>query len=132
LIDSILKELKVIPGGKKLINDEDLFKIPEVYSGKGNFWVALENNKVVGTVALRNLDQGKAKLNRMFVLSEFRGTGLAQILLGTALDFAKKQGFKEIVLNTHPLMTRAHRFYEKSGFKKAGTLRDKYFYKLIF
>lgn len=130
LIDEILKELKVIPDEEKLIDDEDLFKIPKVYSGKGRFWIAIVGNEVVGTVAIRDMGKGKAKLNRMFVKKQLRGTGLGQKLLNRALRYAKKQRFENILLNTHFLMKRAHRFYEKNGFKKTGKGEDKYYYSL--
>ncbi len=128
LIDSILKELDVIPNTETLIDDEDLFKISEIYSGKGKFWIALDDNEVVGTIAVRDLGSGKAKLNRMFVLESYRGSGLAQTLLDTALDHARLQRFTEIILNTHLFMKRAHRFYEKNGFNRISQELDKYNY----
>ena len=71
-----------------------------------------------------------AKLNRMFVLSNYHGKGVGQALFDHAIAFAKKQGYKEIILNTHFLMKRAHRFYEKNGFKQVRKEQDKYHYKM--
>ena len=132
LIDSILKELGVIQNTEVIIDDEDLFKIPEIYSGKGKFWIALDGDVVVGTVAIRDLKNGHAKLNRMFVHTHYRGTGLGQKLLDTALEFSRAHGFKDIVLNTHLLMHRAHNFYEKNGFEKTHSDNEKHHYKLVF
>ena len=130
LIDRNLKELGVIPNVEGLVDDTDLFKIPQIYSGKGRFWVALDGGVVVGTVAIRDLGDNKAKLNRMFVIKDLHGVGFGQRLLDKALVFAKKQGFREVRLNTHRVMKRAHRFYEKNGFQRIGEGEDKHFYRL--
>lgn len=130
LIGKILRQLKIIPQSEEPINDEDLHKIPKVYGGKGRFWIAIEKNNVIGTVAVKDMGQGTAKLKRMFVLFEYHGRGVGQQLFDKAIDFAKKQGFKEVVLNTHPLMKRAHHFYEKNGFKKVKENQNKLSYLL--
>ncbi len=131
LIDQSLKWLKVIPESEEVIDDEDLFRIHEVYSGRGNFWVAVKNGEVVGTVGIRDMGGDQAKLNRMFVNSDFHGLGIGQKLIEVALDYAKAQEFKEVILNTHELMTRAHRFYEKNGFRQTGKEGDKFNYRLV-
>lgn len=130
VIGKNLVDLGVVSESSLPIDDEDLFKIPEVYSGKGRFWVAVENDKVIGTVAIRDVGKDTAKLNRMFVLKEHHGKGVGQKLLDQAISFAKEHGFKEVILNTHLNMNRAHHFYEKNGFKKVGQTEDKYNYKL--
>jgi len=86
--------------------------------------------KVIGTVAIRDMGGDTAKLNRMFVLSNYHGKDVGQTLLDHAIAFAKKQGYKEVILNTHLLMKRAHHFYEKNGFKKVKKEQDKYHYKM--
>jgi len=130
LIGGVLKELKVIPQSNKSLGDEDLYKIAEVYKDRGRFWIAIIDNKVIGTVAVREMGQSVAKLNRMFVLTKYHGTGVGQSLLDHALKFAKQQEYTSIILNTHLLMKRAHRFYEKNGFKIINEGNDKYHYRL--
>jgi GNAT superfamily N-acetyltransferase len=61
----------------------------------------------------------------MFVLTAYHGQGIGQQLLDHALQFARSQHYTEIALTTHPLMKRAHRFYERNGFHRtidAGSL----------
>lgn len=130
LIGKVLRDQKVIPDSTEPIDDEDLHQIPNVYSGKGRFWVAIHKEHVIGTVAIRDMGGNTAKLNRMFVDTQLHGTGIGQTLLDHALDFVRQQGFKEIVLNTHLLMKRAHHFYEKNGFQKVKEVSDKYHYQL--
>ena len=129
VIGKTLADISVIDRNSLPINDEDLNKIKEIYSGKGRFWIALDNNNVIGTVAIRDMGNHAAKLNRMFVLVEYHGSGVGQKLFDHAINFAKKQGFTKIVLNTHELMHRAHGFYEKNNFIRKGKKEDKYTYE---
>jgi GNAT superfamily N-acetyltransferase len=129
VIDKVLKEIGTLPESSDLIDDPDLRNIDQIYKDGGRFWVALVNNRVIGTVAIRDMGQSVVKLNRMFVLTEYHGTGLGQDLYNTAIQFAKRQGFKKIILNTHHTMKRAHSFYEKNGFIKVGEEEDKYHYE---
>lgn len=102
----------------------DLFDIPHVYQrGVGEFWVAVEGEQVVGTIALFQLEGDPlpprvAALRKMFVAAGFRGpphrTG--QRLLDTLLAHAKGMGLDEVMLGTTGVMHGAHRFYEKNGF----------------
>lgn len=123
-----LADICVIDKKDLPIDDDDLSNIKEIYSGKGNFWVALDGEDVVGTVAVRDMGNNIAKLKRMFVLVEYHGSGIGKELLDCALDFAKKQGFTKIILNTHLLMHRAHRFYEKNGFIQTDKTEEKFSY----
>ncbi|MFZ2206288.1 MAG: GNAT family N-acetyltransferase [Microgenomates group bacterium] len=116
LVGACLLDQEVIAKNDLPIDDDDLQKIPEVYSGKSRFWIALDGDKVVGTVGILDRGENTAKLRRMFVLKEYRGTGLGQKLLDTALAFAKEVGHAKITLNTHTNMKRAHHFYEKNKF----------------
>ncbi|HJV48707.1 MAG TPA: GNAT family N-acetyltransferase [Geothrix sp.] len=96
----------------------DLARIPEVYqSGRGGFWVGLENGQVVGTLGLIDFGGGGA-LRKMFLCRDQRGSGLAQALLDTALDQARSQGLPGLWLGTLPHMLAAHRFYERNGFRR--------------
>lgn len=130
IIGKNLANLKIVPADSLPIDDEDLFRIPEVYDGKSRFWVALEGNKVIGTVGIKDKGADTAKLKRMFVLMDHHGKGVGLKLLNTAISFARDQGFKQVILNTNINMHRAHHFYEKNGFKKTGQDGDKYSYKL--
>jgi len=129
VVGKTLADISVIDRKSLPIDDEDLDKIKEIYSGKGRFWIALNNNNVVGTVALRDMGNQIAKLNRMFVLIEYHGSGVGQKLFDHAVNFAKKQGFTKMILNTHELMYRAHRFYEKNNFIRKDKKGDKYVYE---
>ncbi len=95
--------------------------IPEYYQkGNGNFWVALHNDKVVGTVSLLDIGGNLVALRKMFVNRDYRGReiGTAQKLLEISLNWAITHGIRKIYLGTTPQFLAAHRFYEKNGFKE--------------
>ena len=97
----------------------DLCNIKEFYQkGAGNFWVALFDNKVIGTISLLDIGHGRAALRKMFVDKAYRGERyqVAFRLLDTLIKWAKSKKIKEIYLGTTSKFLAAHRFYEKNGF----------------
>lgn len=97
----------------------DLQDIPGFYQkGLGNFWVALDGGKVVGTVALVDIGNHQVALRKMFVSAAYRGPehGVARRLLDTLLQWCLERGVKAIYLGTTSKFLAAHRFYEKNGF----------------
>ncbi len=99
----------------------DLMTISEFYQrNKGNFWVALLNDQVIGTISLLDIGNKQAALRKMFVAHDFRGKkfNVASKLLKTLLTWAIEVGLQEIYLGTTSQFKAAHRFYEKRGFKE--------------
>ena len=101
----------------------DLFTIEDFYqTGKGNFWLALYDDKVVGTISFLDIGNHQVALRKMFVDKEFRGAKFktASLLLNYAIKWAKENSIKEVYLGTTPQFIAAHRFYEKGGFTSIG------------
>lgn len=97
----------------------DLQEIPSFYQhGSGNFWVALDQDIVVGTIALVDIGNNEAALRKMFVRQDYRGKekGIAKQLLDALLQWAKEHNITNIYLGTTSAFKAAHRFYEKNGF----------------
>lgn len=101
--------------------DPNLCRFSEIYTGGGNaYWVAEdENGKILGGVGIGKLPGavGVCELQKMYCLPEARGTGIAQELLQTALEYAKKY-YAKCYLETLPNMKAAQKFYEKHGFAR--------------
>ncbi|WP_315906504.1 GNAT family N-acetyltransferase [Priestia koreensis] len=98
----------------------DLMAIEDFYqTGNGNFWVAVYNDKVIGTISLLDIGNRQVALRKMFVGSKYRGAAFntAKMLLNHALCWAKEKSVKEVYLGTTPQFLAAHRFYEKNGFE---------------
>ncbi|BCB05254.1 GNAT family N-acetyltransferase [Bacillus sp. KH172YL63] len=97
----------------------DLFAIEDFYqTGNGNFWVALYQGQVVGTISLLDIGNHEVALRKMFVHKAFRGSTFqtASLLLNHALQWAKEKSITAVYLGTTPQFLAAHRFYEKNGF----------------
>lgn len=97
----------------------DLRDIARHYrKGAGNFWVALDGSRVIGSIGLIDLGQGLAALRKMFVRPEYRGSadGVAAALLGVLLTWGGEKGIGTIFLGTVDILRAAQRFYEKNGF----------------
>ncbi|WP_368487995.1 GNAT family N-acetyltransferase [Clostridium sp. BJN0013] len=103
-------------------NDQpDLANIETFYQqNNGNFWADINKQVVIGTIAIRNIDNKNAMLRKMFVKQEYRGkdVGVSNNLLLKLLDWAKQKNLTRIFLGTTPQFLAAHRFYEKNGFKE--------------
>ena len=102
------------------IDDQpDLKDIPAYYlKGNGNFWVATEDDKVVGTIGLIDINNSRCGLRKMFVAKEYRGKekNIAKSLLDGLLKWGRDKELKEIYLGTVDAFVAAQKFYQKSGF----------------
>jgi putative acetyltransferase len=116
LVATVLAEygLKIDP-----ILEADLEHPDTSYQG---VWVAVHNDRVIGSVAIRLLDGGTAaELKRMYLQPEHRGRGLGRTLLNHAIHWAKDRGCRSIALDTSTATTAAQRLYESAGFARTGT-----------
>ncbi|MGN7765734.1 GNAT family N-acetyltransferase [Paenibacillus sp. 22594] len=108
--------------GISLKEQPDILDIHTNYiNDGGNFWIALnENEEVVGSIGLQKKNKEVAVLKKFFVYKDYRGKefGTGKTLYEALLDFAKKQGFSKIILDTPSKATRSHGFYKKVGFKE--------------
>ena len=104
-----------------LEDQPDLRDIPAFYQrGAGNFWVALSEGEVIGTVALVDLGNHQGALRKMFVHANYRGPthGVSARLLATLLEWSRARDVKEVYLGTTEKFLAAHRFYERNGFQQ--------------
>lgn len=94
------------------IDDAETF-----YGGDSAFWVAVDDGRIVGTIALKRFSAGGA-LRRMFVAADRRRREYAvgEELLRTLTEYAARMGMADIYLGTTDAFRGAHRFYEKNGF----------------
>jgi N-acetylglutamate synthase-like GNAT family acetyltransferase len=122
VIDLILPIQQEEFGVELTIEDQpDLLAIPAFYQhGNGNFWTALHEGTVVGSVALVDIGNNAVALRKMFVAKEFRGKeqGISKRLLDTVFEWCKQKKIDKIFLGTVGIYHSAHRFYELNGFKE--------------
>ncbi len=97
----------------------DLLRIKEEYIDTGgNFWVALFEGKVIGTIALVKLQNHCGAIKKMFVTKDFRGEKqIGRKLLDTLVSYCKEQGYEYLYLGTVEVLKAAQKFYKKNGFE---------------
>ncbi len=103
-----------------LEDQPDLLIISEVYQqNNGNFWVAVADGAVVGTIGLIDCGEGIGCIRKMFVHAEWRGKGrgVAQQLFDTLEEWAVGNGMHELYLGTIERLQAAIHFYERNGFE---------------
>ena len=81
-----------------------------------NVVVAFQNEFPVGCGAFKKFDDETVEIKRMFVRPEFRGKGIAGVILTELENWATELGFKFAVLETGKKQPEAIRLYEKSGY----------------
>ena len=90
----------------------------------GALWAAERDGRVIGMAATRPMGQDAAyEICKVYVAKEARGSGLAHDLLGAAEAHARAAGAQRLVLWTDTRFETAHRFYEKRGFVRQGSIR---------
>jgi DNA-binding MarR family transcriptional regulator/N-acetylglutamate synthase-like GNAT family acetyltransferase len=83
-----------------------------------NFWCAIAQGQVIGTIGLHQLSDHRAELNKFFIRKDYRGLGISHGLLSCLLEQSTALKIKEIYLGTTDRYHAAHRFYDKNGFER--------------
>ena len=82
----------------------------------GLFLVVMDQGRVIGTGAIRHLDDDTAELKRLWLLEAYHGRGIGYRLVQTLLGFAQAAGYKHIRLLTDRRQDHAMHFYQRVGF----------------
>lgn len=91
--------------------------ISDIVSENDLFWVALHENRVVGTIGLSKIDNHSAFLRHLFVSKDHRGAnGVSGILLNKALEMAKERNYTFLYLGTMEQFKAAQKFYARNQF----------------
>jgi len=111
-----IKDIKEI---QNLINSfakKDLMlprSLNELYENLRDFWVAEENNKVLGCCALHVSWDDLAEIKSLAVQKNKQGKGLGKQLVYVSISEAKELGAKRVFV-----LTYRSEFFRKFGFKK--------------
>ena len=102
------------------INDQpDLLTIETFYQkDKGNFWCAVVDDDVVGTIALIDMNDGSGCIRKMFVRADYRGHEhkTAHKLHESLLEWCRQKEVSRLYLGTLDYLHAAIKFYGKLGY----------------
>lgn len=101
-------------------HDEEVLGNPEKYIIKpgGNIFFVKDDDKILATVALMKMEEGVFELTKMAVSPEARGKNIGQKLMRYALDYAKQQGWKKLIIYSNRKLENAIHIYKKFGFEE--------------
>ena len=88
------------------------------------FYCLFDQDKLIGTVALKKLDENTVELKAMYLDRSYRGKGLGRRLMNKIVDEAKRLGYKSIVLDSMSQYKDALRLYERTGFQNTERYND--------
>jgi DNA-binding MarR family transcriptional regulator/GNAT superfamily N-acetyltransferase len=86
-------------------------------------WMAERNGQIVGSVFLVEKTKTVAKLRMLLVELSARGLGIGKRLVDECVRFARKAGYKTIMLWTQSELGTARSIYERAGFRLVGKER---------
>ena len=87
----------------------------------GEFWIALSDGRVIGTIGLLLKENNCAALKNFFVDKVFRSQKVGFSLYNKLLKDAVSKDVHHIILDTPAVAHASHRFYEKAGFYRIST-----------
>jgi len=86
----------------------------------GRLWVALDGDRVIGSVAIVQTDSGAAQLRWFFVDERYQGHGVGQRLMDAAMRYCAERGYGRVFLWTLEILDAARHLYERYGFSPTG------------
>ncbi len=96
---------------------EDMEDVEANYFQNGGvFFAVLDDDRLIGSGALRKLDEKTAELKRMWLLESHHGRGIGYQVIQRLFEFARSMGYTHIRLQTGSEQARACAFYKRVGF----------------
>lgn len=101
--------------------DADLNPIVEYYGGRTRpFFVLLDGQRVIGTVALAGKTVEAVELKRVFLSAPYRGQGIGKALSRFACAWAKDRGYRTLYIWSDTTFHTAHALYRGLGARPIG------------
>ena len=98
------------------VKDFDLDDIEDYYlRNRGIFYTGVVGGTIVGTSAVRWIDNRTCEIKRIYVRKDFRGRGFGRALLIQALKFAE-ENYSTVMLKTDARLDGAINLYRRNGF----------------
>lgn len=80
------------------------------------FWILQKDSRIIGTAAVSRLPDGNCELKCLYLYQEYQGLGYGRKMIETAMDYARKQGYEWMYLDTMRTSERALGLYKRAGF----------------
>lgn len=107
------KYFTVEPVHRKVLADPET----HILADGGKVFFAVENNTVIGTVAVKIEDDNAYELTKLAVSDKAQGKGVGRSLCKQVIDFFQDKKGSLLFLETHTKLKPAMHIYEKLGFR---------------
>lgn len=91
---------------------------------RGALLLARLDGAPAGMAALRPRDETRCEMKRLYVRPDARGTGIGRQLAERIIAEARSIGYREMLLDTLPIMQDAQRMYVALGFRDIAPYYD--------
>ena len=117
--DSLEESIAKFSAQGKLREMDDVQK--NYFGNRGTFLVMLDDDRIIGTGAIRFSEKDACELKRMWLLSEYHSQGLGYRMIQELFSVARNLDYKVMRLETDPVFQqRAVEFYKQLGFYEIG------------
>ena len=98
--------------------DEEILYHPyeSILNDGGMIFFAQQDGVNIGTVSMINMGSGDYELAKLAVTESFKGQHIGDLLMETALAYAKEKDAKKVILFTNSNLIPAIGLYRKYGF----------------
>ena len=87
------------------------------FNNNGIFLIMTDNNQIIGTGAIRKINEEICELKRLWLLFEYHGKGLGYRMIQELFAFARQKGYQRVRLETErDSQSRAFDLYKRLGF----------------
>jgi putative acetyltransferase len=95
------------------------------FENDGLFLAVLDDDRLIGTGAVRKLNTTTCELKRLWLLEDFHGKRIGYQVFIQLLEFARNKNYRRMRLQTSPEQSRARVFYKKLGFYEIESYNEK-------
>jgi GNAT superfamily N-acetyltransferase len=95
----------------------DVDNAETAYSDRAVFLCAIGEAGIIGTGAIKPLDNRACEMTRMFVAARYRRRGLGRAIADELINFALSAGYGQVRLSSNNALAASHRLYESMGFQ---------------
>ena len=119
-----LEESMAFYEGQSLLQDIDEFQ-QTYFDNDGIFLVLTDDDQIIGTGAIRKIDDKICELKRVWLLFEYHGKGLGYRMIQELFAFAREKDYQRVRLETdRDYQSRAFVLYKRLGFYEVPRYRN--------